>query len=102
MKQRQLEMAVKKAEKDGNEEKVQELKVQLAAGVAKEDERRTAAEAEHAKNSRGTFIDNFTEVFGAPPAAWRKRVEAILEWFNPAPAVKKHDCNNCNGNECTN
>lgn len=86
--QRQLGAQLQKAEKAEDASKVQEIKVQLAADTAKEDVRRQAAKEDHARHSQGSFMGNFTEVFGAPPAAIRKRLEAILEWFNPAPTAK--------------
>jgi len=88
MKQKQLERNIQRAEKNGDEPKLQEFKVELAALNAKEEVRRAAAKEEHARYSQGSFMANFTEVFGAPPAAWRKHVEAVLEWFNPAKTVK--------------
>merc|ERR1712054_235791 len=82
---KKLQNALQKAEKAGDEKRMQEVQTQIASETAKEEERQKAMEEEQTQNSAGSFIANFTEVFGAPPAAWRQKVEAILEWFNPAP-----------------
>jgi len=88
MKHKQHEFKLKKAEKAGEVDKMEEIKMQMTADAAKEEERRSRSLEESARHSQGSFIDNFTEVFGAPPAAWRKRVEAVLLWFDPTPSAK--------------
>jgi len=88
MKQKQLEFQKKQAEKAGDSAKIQEIDKQLAEGAAKESERRKAADMEVAKYSQSSFFQNYTEVFGKPPVAIQKHVEALLEWFNPSPTKK--------------
>lgn len=85
MKQKQLQRSLEKAEKAGDSQKAEEIKAESQAQAAKDDAQRKHLAEEKLRYSRGSFIENFSEVFGAPPAAWRKRVEAVLEWFNPAP-----------------
>jgi palmitoyltransferase len=89
MKLKQHEFALKRAEKAGDEEKQAEMKLLLVADTAKAEALKAAQAAEAARHQNGTFIENYIEVFGAPPQSMRRRVEAILEWFNPAPPTKK-------------
>merc|ERR1719498_543801 len=89
MRERRLQHQIQKAEKAEDAQKVEELKMELSAAIENEKNRRAAAVAAAAQYSHGTFMGNYTEVFGSPPRALRKHVEAILEWFDPAPAKKQ-------------
>lgn len=88
MKMKQLEFKKKQAEKAGDSVEIEKIDKQLAEDTAKETERRKNADMEAAKYSQGSFFQNYTEVFGKPPAAVQKHVEALLEWFNPSPTKK--------------
>jgi len=91
MKQKQLERALEKAKKAGLQDKVDQILEAQRNAQSKHESMLQSRQEEKRSYSRETFLDNFTEVFGAPPAQWQKRVEAILEWFNPVPtpSVKK-------------
>lgn len=88
MKTKQLEFARRKAEKADDSAKMAEIDKQMADASAKETARCQAEAEEAARYSQGSFMSNYTEVFGAPPAAVQKQVEAVLEWFNPSPVKR--------------
>jgi len=77
--------------KEGLQDKVDQILEEQRAEQSKHVSMLQARAEDKRRNSRETFLDNFIEVFGAPPAQLQKRVEAILEWFNPTPTppVKK-------------
>jgi hypothetical protein len=85
MKQKQLERALEKAQKAGQQDKVDQIVAEQEAAKCKTEAALRARAEEKRRHSRETFLENYIEVFGSPPARWHKRVEAILEWFNPSP-----------------
>jgi len=91
LRQRDLMREFQLAMKRGDTEKAEEVKA-LCKKEAEEvlaARQREKDEAEQIRLSRN-ILENFSEVFGAPPARFRQTMEAVLQWFTPAPVQKRN------------
>lgn len=91
LRQAQLRREYQLALKRGDEEKANEVK-ELAKTEAENvlALRKKEKEDEDQIRLSRSIMDNFSEVFGAPPARFRQTVEAVLQFFTPAPVQKRN------------